>query len=80
MLPASIGSAGSSQPHDNMMPYLCVSFIISLFGVFPSRSDTAVVMPQGLFRLEHPALGALDIFLVPLRRVAEGVEYVATFN
>ena len=27
-----------SQPHDNMMPFLAVSFIISLFGVFPSRS------------------------------------------
>jgi microcystin-dependent protein len=27
---------GGSQPHDNMQPYQCVSFIISLFGVFPS--------------------------------------------
>jgi microcystin-dependent protein len=26
---------GGSQPHDNMQPYLCVSFIISLFGIFP---------------------------------------------
>ncbi len=34
----SIGSTGGSQPHDNMQPYLCVSFIISLFGVFPSQS------------------------------------------
>jgi microcystin-dependent protein len=34
----SIGSAGGSQPHDNMMPYLVVSFIISLFGVFPSQT------------------------------------------
>jgi len=30
--------AGGSQPHDNMMPYLVVSFIISLFGVFPSQN------------------------------------------
>ena len=30
--------AGGSQPHDNMMPYLCVSFIISLFGIFPTQS------------------------------------------
>lgn len=29
---------GGSQPHDNMMPFLCVSFIISLFGIFPPRS------------------------------------------
>lgn len=32
------GAAGGSQPHDNMAPYLCVSFIISLFGIFPSPS------------------------------------------
>lgn len=28
--------AGGSQPHTNYMPYLCVNFIISLFGDFPS--------------------------------------------
>jgi len=38
MNPASIGSAGGSQPHTNFMPYLCVSFIISLFGIFPSQT------------------------------------------
>ena len=27
---------GGSQPHENMQPYLCVNFIISLFGIFPS--------------------------------------------
>jgi microcystin-dependent protein len=36
MAPASIGSVGGSQPHENMQPYLCVNFIISLFGIFPS--------------------------------------------
>jgi microcystin-dependent protein len=30
--------SGGSQPHDNMEPYLVVSFIISLFGVFPSQN------------------------------------------
>ena len=30
--------AGGSQPHDNFMPYLCLNFIISLFGVFPPPS------------------------------------------
>lgn len=34
--PASISQTGDSQPHDNMMPFLCVSFIISLFGIYPS--------------------------------------------
>jgi microcystin-dependent protein len=28
---------GGSQPHENMMPYLCISFILSLFGVFPHQ-------------------------------------------
>ena len=26
---------GGSQPHENMIPFLCVSYIISLFGIFP---------------------------------------------
>jgi microcystin-dependent protein len=33
---AAITNAGGSQPHDNMHPYLVVSFIISLYGIFPS--------------------------------------------
>jgi microcystin-dependent protein len=35
---AAIGSVGGSQPHSNFQPYLCVSFILSLFGVYPSQS------------------------------------------
>ena len=31
-------SDGGNQPHDNMMPFLCVNFIISLFGIFPPQS------------------------------------------
>ena len=34
----SITATGGSQPHENMAPYLCVDFIISLFGIFPSPS------------------------------------------
>jgi microcystin-dependent protein len=34
----AVSPAGSNQPHDNIQPYLCVSFIISLFGIFPSRN------------------------------------------
>jgi microcystin-dependent protein len=33
-----IQPAGGSQPHDNMQPYLCISFIISLYGVYPSQT------------------------------------------
>lgn len=36
MGPQSITFIGGSQPHSNFQPYLCVSFIISLFGIFPS--------------------------------------------
>jgi microcystin-dependent protein len=36
--PNSVGSVGGSQPHSNFQPYLCVDFIISLFGVFPSQT------------------------------------------
>ena len=36
--PGSISSVGGSQPHDNFQPYLCVDFIISLFGIFPSQT------------------------------------------
>lgn len=35
--PAAITPVGGSQPHDNFQPYLCVDFIISLFGIFPSQ-------------------------------------------
>lgn len=34
--PAAVAIMGGSQPHDNFQPYLCVNFIISLFGIFPS--------------------------------------------
>jgi microcystin-dependent protein len=33
---SSVASIGGSQPHSNFQPYLCVDFIISLFGIFPS--------------------------------------------
>jgi len=32
----AIGPAGGSQPHENLQPYLCLNFIISLYGIFPS--------------------------------------------
>jgi microcystin-dependent protein len=35
MAPGAIGPVGGSQPHDNMQPFLAITFIISLFGVFP---------------------------------------------
>jgi microcystin-dependent protein len=38
MSPGSISAIGGSQPHNNFQPYLCVDFIISLFGIFPSQT------------------------------------------
>jgi len=38
MSPVSIAGVGGSQPHTNLQPYLCINFIISLFGIFPSPS------------------------------------------
>jgi microcystin-dependent protein len=38
LAPTSIGPVGGSQPHNNFQPYLCVDFIISLFGIFPSQT------------------------------------------
>ncbi len=32
------GPTGGSQPHDNMVPFLVVTFCISLFGIFPSQT------------------------------------------
>lgn len=33
----AITPAGGSQPHENVQPFLCISFIISLFGIFPTQ-------------------------------------------
>ena len=38
MAPSALQPAGQGQPHDNMAPFLTVSFIISLFGIFPSQN------------------------------------------
>jgi microcystin-dependent protein len=38
MAASSISPVGGSQPHTNFQPYLCVDFIISLFGIFPSQT------------------------------------------
>ena len=38
MNPNSVQPAGGSQPHDNMLPFLVINFIISLFGIFPSQT------------------------------------------
>jgi microcystin-dependent protein len=38
MAPAAAASAGGSQPHNNMPPYLVLNFVIALQGIFPTRN------------------------------------------
>ncbi len=38
MAPQSVSPVGGSQPHTNFMPYICINYIISLFGIFPSQT------------------------------------------
>ena len=38
LIPTTITNTGGSQPHDNMEPYLVLSFCIALQGIFPSRN------------------------------------------
>ena len=37
-LAAQSGPAGGSQGHENVQPFTCVTFIIALEGIFPSRN------------------------------------------
>ncbi|MET0392920.1 MAG: tail fiber protein [Chitinophagaceae bacterium] len=41
MHPDSIKASGQGQPHENRVPYVAVSYIISLTGIFPNRSLAA---------------------------------------
>ena len=38
MAPQAVSNIGGSQPHNNMMPYLTLNFIIALQGIFPSQT------------------------------------------
>lgn len=35
---ASVSPVGGSQPHENTQPFLCINYIISLYGIFPSQT------------------------------------------
>lgn len=36
--PTTIGTAGNTQPHQNVQPYLAINFCIALLGIYPSRN------------------------------------------
>lgn len=44
------------------------------------RGPLAPALPQRIWPLEHPALGTLEIFLVPIGPDAAGMRYEAIFN
>jgi len=39
-----------------------------------------VVLPQSIYELEHPALGTLALFLVPIKQDDKGTYYESVFN
>ena len=44
------------------------------------RGPAGGALPQRIYRLEHPELGSLDVFLVPIGPDAGGMCYEAVFN
>jgi hypothetical protein len=44
------------------------------------RGPAEPLLPQSIYRLAHPRLGSHDLFLVPIGRKPEGVEYEAIFT
>jgi hypothetical protein len=44
------------------------------------RGPAAPILPQRIYRLEHPGLGAFAVFLVPLEPDADGARYEAVFG
>jgi len=62
----SVKDLGSSARH--------IQFSLIFLG--PEEAPVA----QGIYRLDHPALGALDLFLVPIGKDQSGVRYEAIVN
>lgn len=50
------------------------------FSVLFLGSPGAPILPQGIYRLDHDALGSLDLFLVPVGREGDRIQYEAVFN
>ena len=44
------------------------------------RGPLQPVLPQRIYPVEHAALGRFDLFIVPVRRDAQGLYYEAVFN
>ena len=46
--------------------------------VFASPAD--IFLPQNTYRITHPEMGELDVFLVPIKQEADGFRYEAVYN
>ena len=57
----AVAPVGGSQPHTNFQPYLCVDFIISLFGIFPS-AQTSGVRIRERYEMADPFVAEIRIF------------------
>lgn len=44
------------------------------------QSDSETILPQGSYLLQHDGLGDLELFIVPVGQVSEGVHYEAVFT
>jgi len=44
------------------------------------EGPTEPALPQRIYRVEHPELSAIDIFLVPVGRTTAGLHYEAIFS
>jgi hypothetical protein len=53
---------------------------VSFSLLFLDQQHPGFFLPQSIYHLEHERLGAMDLFLVPLGPVAEGMRYEAVFN
>lgn len=62
-------TAGAARPGGSRTP----------FGL-TFRCPGPQLLPQAIYRLEHPVLGVLEIFLVPVGRDGDGFFYQAIFN
>jgi microcystin-dependent protein len=38
MAAQSLTAVGGNQPHDNLQPFVCLNYIISLYGIFPQEN------------------------------------------
>lgn len=69
-LTLAAASAGAWQPEGE------TTFAFELIFVGPREP----VLPQQIYRTTHPDLGALEIFIVPLKSEADGTTYQAVFS